>query len=207
MNENSKWLPTGVNEIINSLVFNDKEVVKKNIAYNIQYLQYLNKSIKENNVTSNIKHMKIKSFIITGMSIIEAIFISLLRERNLIPLDEWCRGKHSYKKISEEEIEVIYKKIKIKDPKEKKITLDEAIRLVEKNKILNIISQTYPVLQILKDLRNKLHLDKAENCLDSDYLSFDKETFEIMKSVLFHIMHCNNVSKNKEYIQFLKNNS
>lgn len=198
-----KWLPTSINEIINSFSFQSKEVVKKNLAYNIQYLQYLKLLIENTNVTSVIKRMQIKSFIITSMSIIEEIFICLLRSKKLIPLIEWQEGKHKYNKIDDNTIEVTYLKKK-KIPKEKKLTFDEAITLIEKNQTIKIIPSSYPVLVALKDLRNKLHLDKAKNCLESDYFSFNEYVYDITKLILFEILKLKEVSNNVNYAIFLK---
>ena len=201
----SGWYPTSIENIKNNLIFKSKTVTKKNIAYNIQYLQYLDKLIKNEYITSAINRMRIKSFVITSMAIIETIFISLLRERNLIPLEEWKRGTHKHKEIDKNTVEVTYIKKKTK-PTEKKINFDTAITLVEKSQVINLIPQTYPVIKILKDLRNRIHLDKATNLIQSDYLSFDEETYKITRLVLLYILKLDIVSKNYDYALFLKNN-
>lgn len=112
MEKTEYWLPTGIPDIINSFNFDCKEVLKKNLAYNIQYLQYLSKNIDEEKTTSVLYMMRYKTFVVTSMSVIEAIFIILLNERNLIPVVEWKDGTHHHKDIDEinSELNVIYKK-------------------------------------------------------------------------------------------------
>lgn len=53
--------------------------VRSNFAYNMQYLEYLQKQIKELNLSSVIITMTYKSYIIVAMGIIEMLFASLLK--------------------------------------------------------------------------------------------------------------------------------
>lgn len=147
--------------------------------------------------------MKIKSFVITSMSIIVGIFISLLRERKLIPMIEWKEGKHNHISIDNNTEVVIYKKKKVVKY-EKKLTLDEAISLIESNNIINIIPSSYPVLRILRDLQNKIHLDKATKCLESDYVCFNEEIYNTTKLLLFEILKLKVASNDINYATFLR---
>ena len=197
------WLPTSVNDIINSFNFNCKEVLKKNLAYNIQYLQYLSKNIDEEKTTSALYRMRYKTFVVTSMSVIEAIFIILLNERNLIPTVEWKEGTHHHNNIDENTIEVSFKRKRI-SPQIKKINFDESIHLMQTNQILNASDAMYPVIRALQDLRNRLHLDKANQLMDSDYNSFGEGTYIITKLVLYKILNNKTVSKGNKYIEFIR---
>ena len=84
-----KWSPTFIDDIRNSLKIKMKYSISKNIAYNIQYLEFLDKQLNELRLTSVLTKMIYKNYIITSMSIIEAIFYCLLEERNLIPKEYW----------------------------------------------------------------------------------------------------------------------
>ena len=198
------WLPTSIDKIIDSFCFDSKMVLKKNLAYNIQYLQFISKNIEEQQTTSVINKMRYKSFIISSMSIIESIFIALLDERNLIPLDEWKETEHKHKEIDDNTVEVRYLK-KRSSPKKKKISFDEAIHLVEKNNVLTLNNNMYPVIRFLQELRNKIHLEKAKDINNSDYNSFDNAAYYLTKEVLYNVLNNRVVSKNNEYIEMFKN--
>ena len=199
-----KWLPTGINQIKNSFSFNAKNVLKSNIAYNIQYLQYLHRDIHKNESTTVLYKMRYKSFVVTGMSIIEAVFMALLKDRGLIPLEEWKEvGDHKHQINDDGTMNVIIKRKKVR-PFEKKIKFDEAISLIEKNNVLKLNKSSIDVIRRLQDLRNHLHLDKAEDINSSDYNSFNDSIYFIMKLVLYYILSNKIVSNDKSYIEFLK---
>ena len=198
-----KWLPTSIDTIKNSFEFLSTDVVKKNIAYNIQYLQYLTKNIEEDETTSVLYRMRYKTFVIIAMSIIEAVFMALLDERNLIPLEEWKEGNHHHQVIDENTIKVSFERKKIK-PSKKKIKFDEAIHLIECNDVLNLKKSTFPVIRELQNLRNQLHLDKAKNLNNSDYNSFNESTYFITKIIFYYIMSSKSISNNTDYLYFCK---
>ena len=204
MDNKDKWLPTGVDQIRNSFVFNAKNVLKSNIAYNIQYLQYLYRDIDIRDSTTVLYRMRYKSFVITGMSVIEAVFMALLKDRKMIPLEEWKEvGDHKHQQIDDETMNVIIKRKKV-SPFEKKIKFDEAIALIEKNNVLKLNKSSIDVIRKLQDLRNHLHLDKAEETSWSDYNCFDEKIYFIMKLVLYYILSNKNVSNDKSYLDFLR---
>lgn len=203
MEKTEYWLPTGIPDIINSFNFDYKEMLKKNLAYNIQYLQYLSKNIDEEKTTSVLYMMRYKTFIVTSMSVIEAIFIILLNERNLIPVVEWKDGTHHHKDIDDNTIEVSFKRKRV-SPQKKKIKFDESIHLMESNEVLKSTDPMYSVIRVLQDLRNRLHLDKADQLMDSDYNSFGEGTYKITKLILYNILNNEIVSRDNKYLEFLK---
>lgn len=200
MIENKKWLPTNIETIKGSLAFNSKDVLKKNIAYNIQYLEYLVKNIEEEETTTVIYRMKYKTFVVISASIIEAVFVTLLEERDLIP-DDWKEGKHKHNEIDENTIEVTY--IKKKNiPKKKRISFDEAISIVEKNQILNT-TRIYKPIKVIRDLRNLLHLEKAQDLYNSDYNQFTEKIYHLTKLAIYLVMKDKSISNNTKYLEFL----
>ena len=203
MEKTKYWLPTGISDIINSFNFDCKELLKKNLAYNIQYLQYLSKNIDEEKTTSVLYMMRYKTFVVTSMSVIEAIFIILLNERNLIPVVEWKDGTHHHKDIDDNTIEVSFKRKRV-SPQKKKIKFDESIHLMESNEVLKSTDPMYSVIRVLQDLRNRLHLDKADQLMDSDYNSFGEGTYKITKLILYNILNNEIVRRDNKYLEFLK---
>lgn len=147
--------------------------------------------------------MRYKTFVVTSMSVIEAIFIILLNERNLIPIVEWKDGTHHHKDIDDNTIEVNFKRKRI-EPQKKKIKFAESIHLMETNKVLKSTDPMYPVIRVLQDLRNRLHLDKANKLMDSDYNSFGEGTYKITKLILYNILNSEIVSRDNKYLEFIK---
>lgn len=203
MNNSKMWLPTSVKEIFESFSFDSTTVSKKNIAYNIQYLQFLSKNIDEVETTTVLYRMRYKTFIIVSMSIIEAVFIALLEERNLIPYEEWKDGKHHKKQVDDDTIEVSFIRKRI-DKKKKKISFDEAIHLIKSNNLLDLTEAHYHLLDFLKDMRNHIHLNKAQELFNSDYNMNNDGSYILIRSLFYKIMSNKIISKNIEYLEFIK---
>ena len=197
------WLPTSVEKIKNSFKFECSDVLKKNLAYNIQYLQFLSKNIEEEETTTVLYRMRYKTFIVTCMSIIEAVFIALLDERNLIPIISWKDGEHKHRLIDDNTDEIYFKRKKA-NPRKKIISLDEATNLIEKNNILKDKSDYSSAIRLLRDLRNHLHLNKAQELSNSDYNNFTEASYCLSKIVFLNIMMDDSISVDKEYLEFIK---
>lgn len=198
-----EWYPTSLMDIVNSFKFSSTLLIKKNIAYNIQYLQYLNRNINEEKTTTVLYRIRYKMFIITSMSIIETIFIALLEERNLIPIEEWKDGEHHKEKINEDLIKVTFNRKRVA-PHKKKIKFDEAINLIMKNEVLGISKDAEFVIRELQNVRNHLHLDKAKSFAESNYNTFNENIFFATKIVLYLLLKSKKISKDTKYIEFLK---
>ena len=50
-----------------------------NIAYNLQYIQFLEKELNELDVSSVIYTMLVKTYVITGIGIVEGIFSYIIK--------------------------------------------------------------------------------------------------------------------------------
>lgn len=74
-----RWAPTTVEQflaLIKKGILKDMdESLCKNIIYNLQYLEYIDYQLSELKLHSVITKMLFKSFIVTSVSIVEAIFI------------------------------------------------------------------------------------------------------------------------------------
>lgn len=206
---NDKWLPTSVNQIKSSLIFECNDVLKSNIAYNLQYLEYimhLDQLEKENDnySTSVIMKMRYKSFVIVALGIIESIFISLLETNKLLPYD-YRKTNIREEIINENDTRVTY--IRRKTTKYKRLNFDEIINLMENNNILNIGNDNYSLLTQLKKLRNKVHLEKANTYIESDYNSFNHIIYNQTKTSLYSVLTSPVVSSPKYNLYLDKFNS
>ena len=199
------WLPTPVKQIKTSLIFRCKDVLKSNISYNIQYLEYIMhinelERKNQNYSTTVVMKMRYKSFVIVAMGIMESIFVSLLEDKKLLPYDYEKKRKKEIQ-INDKEFKVSY--IKQLTNKFQRLPFEEVIELISKNNILELEDNQYEVLKELKKLRNKVHLEKATNYFESDYNSFDHIIYNKTKNILYQILSNPNITI-KKYNLFIE---
>ena len=177
----------------NSYLNNKKAIgIRKNIAYSLQYLEYLQVSLNELNISTVTTTMLYKSFIVTGASIIEAIFYSVIVSNGQFPKDEW----QSVKKINSSQFthgtdmlkvdtEIF---VKLQSPREIEMTFDGMCQKIEKKKLLGHSSSFYAQLKHIRRLRNRVHLHAIEGHFDTDWVNFNNKDFTLMKTILFEIL-------------------
>lgn len=190
-----RWSPNRValfeDIISHGLLFKIPKNLKKNIAYSLQYIQYLELQLNELNLHSVIIAMIYKNYIITGTSIIEGLFCYLLKSNdlwkqkvweldNVIKSNEYIQNTEKYKA----EIHM-YKKI---TPVDDEMNFDSMIKKMESKKILNIGHKAYPYIKKLKRLRNKVHLQINEHSDDTDWYNFNYIDYLWMKYTLYRIL-------------------
>lgn len=213
-----KWLPLTIQEIDDYLygLFKPIEgiknvyVIRKNIAYNLQYIQFQIKLINEIKTNSVILTQNWKMMIISGVSIIEVMLYYILILKKFNKKTGW-ENKPIFKMENPREINgdtykiqtLIFKKI---PEKNLEMGLDEMIKIVSNKKILGKKSEIYKQLNYLKKLRNKVHL-YAEDFSESDWNSFKLDDVNSLKKVL-HIFlissFFNSSAEEKKIFDFLK---
>lgn len=211
-----RWYPTNLN-IYKSYLKIDTKVkdgylIKRNIAYNLQYLEYLEKQLKELELSSVLYVMTCKSYIVVGMGIIEGLFTNLLKSKKLWNTNEW----ESIKVIKSNENCLYDKKVKVQteifekvNSYEMRMDLDSMIKKVESKKLLTIEHSNFPAIKKLRTLRNRVHLQLGEHHSDNDYNNFGYSEKKMMGRILYTILttneFCVNVKSCRNYV-FLKNN-
>ncbi len=158
-------------------------LVRKNICYNLQFMEYLYESLQSHTKpTTVIQRMFIKHFIIVAVSIMECIIYYELRVQNLMPKEEWeeikiIKTNPFNLNGGEVKIEnVLYKKLV--NPKEKQIPFRHAINMAQQAKIFGSKYRTYTFLRKLSILRNKIHLHIMDENSDTDYNVFTYTEFK-----------------------------
>ena len=144
--DDGKWLPSSVFSLENYLgkfIKSGKGVpnvvgLRKNIAYNLQYLQFQKQALVEFNVTQVILTQVWKMHIIVGTSIVEALLYYLLTSKGLQKTTEWEQVANTSNETNidgaKHKIEnVVYKKLEKPIPIE--MTLDIMIKKAEKKKL------------------------------------------------------------------------
>jgi hypothetical protein len=174
--------------------------IKKNIAYNMQYLEYLAHTLSDESpiqLTDVVKKLTIRSFIITGMGIVEGLLYYILRKRNL----------HKKKKedLIADNIKAEFKPVKNTGRKyyiksqifkilegdeqtEDEMSLDSMLKRAEKYKILGEDNEIYRKLNYLRKLRNTVHIQLIEKKLDTHYNQFNDKELNIMKKILYSLL-------------------
>lgn len=83
----NRWKPLKITdiekEIASGCLTNMPICIRKNIAYNLQYLEYLTFQLEELELNSMIINSIYKNYIVIDSSIIEAIFYWIIKDNNL----------------------------------------------------------------------------------------------------------------------------
>ena len=78
-----RWYPTSIDTLKNSIKIDtnidNAMALLSNIAYNLQYIEFLEKELYELKLSSVLYTMVIKNYVITSMSIIEGLFSNIIK--------------------------------------------------------------------------------------------------------------------------------
>ena len=199
---NKTWYPVSVEILDQHLAFHIKEnthyssevtkPLRRNIAYGLQYIEFQERIIKDINMSSVVWTQSIKSFILHGASVIEALLhftvvssgngaVTHLKSINKFKSNTYSIGKETY--IQETEI---YQKMSA--PEELPMVFDQLCKKVENKKLLGATPDLYPEISKIRKLRNKIHIQGVEHSLDTDWWSFNRNEYDLMKSVLHGLL-------------------
>ena len=152
--------------------------------------------------------MVIKNYVITSMSIIEGLF------SNIIKSNGWWKTSNleSLGTTQANETNFNGQKYIIKTEVLKKVTpyglqmnFDELIKILERHhSALEVDHLVYPALKRLKDLRNRVHLQKSEGNKDHDYNAFDYSVKKEMSEILHDILTSPKITDHPEIFEFIK---
>ena len=197
----SFYCPTGVDAIHSLLrqgIKREKSILLhgyafvRNIAYNLQYLEYLNYVLSETDLHVTVRTLTQKTFVITGMSIVEAILWFVLKSSGQQRKDSWEIVQELETKTFENndgkyKISNIISKFR-PEPIDVEMTLDAMIKKVESRKLLGLDGQVYKDLNYLRKLRNRVHIHAVQHDKDTDWYSFNNREVELMRGVLGSVL-------------------
>lgn len=194
----SRWLAIWIDTYRNNMsygYFSSMEFhYKSNIAYSLQYLEFLELLLNDLKNTSVLYSQIVKNFVITSVSIIELLFFHIAKTENKIKLIEWRKLKSQDKKnikhgsqtfrISE----VIYEKLVI--PEYDKPTFETLIQIVADNNYLRgfDVKSNKNLFRNFRKLRNKVHLSTTKSQSENDYNTFGFRSYFRAKLLLFTIL-------------------
>lgn len=213
-----RWYPNSMQSLrqhlsgykINSDDFPELLDIKANVCYNLQYIEYLRKTLLELNLSEVLMIQTIKSFIVTSVSILEAYFYIICKNESLLKKVEWKEEKS----ISKSDLRIEDNKYRIESMLFKEIeeleyekpTLDKLNKIIERKNLLNLDHQFFKDLNHLRKLRNKIHLQEISESGGTDYRSFWLPEYNLSKNCL-RMFLLNDIFKggyfNANYFNFL----
>lgn len=182
------------------------EELKKNIAYNLQYIEYIQKQQDELILSEVIYIMLCKSYIIAGMGIVEGLFTNLLKSKCLWNTTTWeSKGiiKSNENLFDGKTIKIETQIFEKTESYEMRMDLDSMIKKIEKKNLLNIDHKNFPMLKKLRNLRNRVHLQQSNDKSDTDYHNFSWSEKKEMGDILSNETFCS-VPGSPEIYNFLK---
>ncbi len=176
--------------------------LKKDIAYNLQYLQFQDRVVQDIKLSSVLYTQSIKTIVMVGTSVIESILHFILIRTGNYKTTEWIEKdtfKGNQKKLNGEAVRidtVIYKKLDSKVNKH--MTFDAMIKCASSKKLLGKNKLMYEKLEILRKLRNRVHLQVTDDRTGTDWTTFYPKNIDEIYMVLYSIMVSSLFSPSKE---------
>lgn len=197
--DSSRWYPSAIpayeKELRHGVLHNMYSSFRSNIAYSLQYLEFLERQLAELKLSSVIESLVIKNYIITSAAIMEIVFYHIAKERGKLKKRQWAQGKlqdvrhlppqdGKVQKISQ----MIQTKLDV--PVIDTPTFETLISIVRDNQLLNEvdIKAWNRYFKTLRKLRNKVHLTCAIRGIETDYWSFTRVDYLRAKYVLYMIL-------------------
>ena len=190
-----RWYPTPIHcwESFLTKLLSDGQCVihlrelRKNIAYNLQYLGYLSQTLDELDLSDVLRRQTYKAFVVTGAGVWEAILFYLLRANGLQKVSDWEQvgrsAGHFKAQGKDHRIENVLH-VRRATPAPEEMSLDQMIKIAEKHKLLGREHLIYAKLNYLRRLRNRVHLHLVEQDTDTDYWQFTQKDMDLMKLLL-----------------------
>ncbi len=208
-----KWYPHSIENLVEHLhvlikpndyfSYSDINPLMKNIAYSLQYIEFLNQVNIDINLSMVLQNQNVKSFIVHGASIIEAIFNYIVISSgngNTTKLFSIKKLRSPHYQIGDKEylneieiFECVDDEIKVP------MTFDQLAKKVESKKLLGKDFQKYPQVSKIRKLRNKIHIHDNDNIFDTDWWNFSKEEYILIKSTL-HAMLTSSLFEDSDHL-------
>ncbi|WP_066923101.1 hypothetical protein [Murdochiella massiliensis] len=211
---NERWYPNSIATYKCSLKINmrmeNAQALRSNLAYNLQYIEFLEKELVELQLSNVLYTMVIKSYVITGMSILEGLFTNIIKSNGwwkTLDLESLGTTQSNETNFSGQNFVIKTEILKKVEPYSVQMNLDELIKILDRHhEALSVNHLIYPALRRLKDLRNRIHLQKSEGNTDHDYNAFDYFVKKEMGKILFDILTSRNITDRPDTFNFLKVN-
>jgi len=186
-------LETLLGKVVNSTIEHvHSGAIKKNVAYNLQYLEYLDRCLLDLKLSSPLEKQVYKTFILFGCSIVECLIFYLLIKNNhykKIHYEfKYCTSGNEKKLENGVTVKIdnhVYEKLD--KPRLDEMVFNSMLKKAKDKKLLGENRNIYLQLKKLKKLRNKVHLQGANNFADTDWNSFNANDVRMMAEVLYEL--------------------
>ena len=198
-----RWYPAPIHELASFLRkaifqgtgFVHVDALRKNLAYNLQYIEYLDKSLSEIRLSSVLTTQTYKVFIIVGCGIIESLLTYLLIKSGQYSTTTWqfetiMPGQEKSINGEKKRIDCHILK-KLSNPVKEEMTFDSMLKKAEKKKVLGSNHGIYSKLNYLRKLRNKVHLQTIDEPTDTDWNAFKYRHLCAMAQVVYSVFTSN----------------
>lgn len=212
-NNEEKWYPSPIKDYQDVFLMDtdtqENYILLKNICYNMQYLEFLNKELNELELSAVLRPMTIKYFVITGMSILEGIFTYIVKSNGYwktIKEKSIGQTESNSANINGQTYKIVTQFIQpVEEHPAKEMKMAQLIKILNKHhQILKIDHNIYRNLEDIKNLRNCIHLTASINNAKTDYSLFTDEIKDNMSSILYNILTSENICKSTKIFDFLK---
>ena len=213
-NASERWYPGSVEYYrrafkIDTSIENSRALLS-NLAYSMQYLEFLEKEIAELKLSNVIYVMLVKTYVVTGMSVLEGLFTNIIKasgwwkKTNLESLGTTQANETKFGEVKYVVKTELFKKV---PEYEMRMDLEALIKILDRHReALGVDHLVYPALRRLKALRNRVHLQMLESDTDHDYNAFDYTVKNEMGSILYTILTSSMVTELPQAFEFLKVN-
>lgn len=197
------WYPVSIHRLETLLVkvirtgrgYSHPYALRKNIAYNLQYLEYLDRTALDIKLSQVLITQTWKTFIIVGCGVVESLLQFLLIAHGKHAKTEWelvCIGPGNAKKMEGETRKIdshVYRKLST--PRPDQMTFDTIIKKSESKRVLGSNHDIFPKLKKLRKLRNRIHLQEIADSTDTDWNKFNWAEVTLMAEVLRSLLTSN----------------
>ena len=198
--EKKTWYPQSIGRLEHILMkvlyenrgYEHVYALRKNIAYNLQYIEFQDRILQDLKLSSVIQTQTIKTIILVGCGIIESLLHFLLIVNGSHTKTDWvekAKFKGNQKKLDGEMVRVdtiIYKKLDQEQLKH--MSFDAMIKCAKSKNILGSQNVIYEKLESLRSLRNKVHLQVINNPNDTDWNAFNNSDLSDICAILYVIL-------------------
>ena len=192
-----RWHPIMVSDFERELIGGQLQsmnyALRKNIAYALQYLEFLQLEQKEVHLHEIVATHLLKSYIVTAMGIIEGIFHHIVIVSGYNKKSDWeVLGKpihtNVFRENGNEKKYVISVEQKLTSPVPAQMDFEYLINKVQEKRLVRLSGKAYPYLKKLKRLRNKVHLHIAMTKEETDYNSIEYYDYLLARYILLAIL-------------------
>ncbi len=193
------WYPTpvvNIDALLEKTIYRGTGFVhvyalRRNLAYNLQFLEFLDRCLQDIKLSTALTKQIYKIFIVVGCSVMESLLAYLLIKSGNHKMTQWeldyvMPGQE--KSVGGERRRIdshVYKKLTTK--KREGMPFDAMIKKAESKKILGSDHSIYAKLQYLRKLRNKVHLHVIDEPTDTDWNAFQLRHLRAMAQVIYAV--------------------